>query len=89
MRRLLSEFEREIDGAGPLIEAKEVSDLRRELHAGCVLIRESLGSLSDRTLKLQRVSQRHEQRAPRTVEGPLTDEEKVRAGLRPELWPRA
>jgi predicted component of type VI protein secretion system len=88
MHILLSAFERDIDGTGPLIESQEIAGLRIELHASCSEMRDGLTRLSDRTLKLERASTRHEERSARSISmGP--SEEKIRVGLNPSLWPKA
>ena len=88
MHILLSAFERDIDGAGPLIESQEIAGLRRELHASCSEMRDGLTRLSDRTLKLERAATKHEKRSARSI-SMAPAKEKVRVGLNLSLWPKA
>ncbi len=88
MHRLLSTFERGIDGSGALIESQGVAGYRRELHASCSNIRDGLNRLSTETLKLECAASKHAQRAIRS-NGKKPIEEKVRVGLNPVLWPKA
>ena len=88
MRTLLSAFERGIEGPGPLMECPEVAELRRELHSRCVNIRDALNGLSDRTLRLERATEKYMERASRLNRG-MADDDKVLTGLEPQLWQRA
>ena len=88
MRTLLSAFERGIEGPGALMECPEVAELRRELHSTCVNIRGALNGLSDRTLRLERATEKYMERARRLNRG-MADDDKVLTGLEPQLWQRA
>ena len=88
MRTLLSAFERGIEGPGPLMECPEVAELRRELHSTCVNIRGALNGLSDRTLRLERATDKYMERASRSTRV-TADDEKVLTGLKPNRWQRA
>ncbi len=88
MRMLLSAFERGIEGPGPLMECPEVAELRRELHSRCVNIRDALNGLSDRTLRLERVTKKYVERASR-LNRATADDEKVLTSLEPKFWQRA
>ena len=70
------------------MECPEVAELRRELHSICVNIRDALNGLSDRTLRLERATEKHVERASRLNPG-TADDDKVPTGLEPQLWQRA
>jgi len=88
MRTLLSAFERDIEGSGPLMECSEVAELRRELHSRCVNIRDALNGLSDQTFRLERAANKFMRRPSRSTRA-TADDEKVQTGLKPDLWQRA
>ena len=88
MHTLVSGFERAIEGFGPLNESQEMAGFRRELHAICSNIRDSLTRLSDGTLKLERVATKYGQYVSYSNDAKPVEEE-VRVGLNPALWPKA
>ena len=88
MRKLLSAFERGIEGSGPLVECREVANLRRQLHASCLTIRDGLNGLSHRTLRLERAEKKYMQEAGRLNRAMAGYEEELPAS-KPRLWLRA
>lgn len=88
MQALLSEFERNIEGSGPLVESNVVGELRREMHGICRQMREGFSRLSEQTIRLDKAVVLH-QRRPGSPKQPATGQEKVRFGLRPEFWRKA
>ncbi len=88
MQTLLSEFERNIEGSGPLAESRVVGELRREMHGVCRQMREGFARLSGRTIQLDKAVVLHERRSS-SPEEPATSPEKAHLSLRPEFWQKA
>ncbi len=88
MQALLSEFERNIEGSGPLVESNVVGELRREMHGICRQMREGFGRLSEQTTRLDKAAVPRQRRSG-SPKQPATGQEKVRFGLRLDFWAKA
>lgn len=88
MQTLLSEFERNIEGSGPLAESRVLGELRRELHGVCRQMREGFSRLSGQTIQLEKAAVLHQRRA--VVPTQLASgQEKAHLSLRPDFWQKA
>ena len=85
MQTLLSEFERNIEGSGPLLESNVVGEHRREMHDVCQQMREGFGHLSELTIRLDKAVLQHQRRSSSPAE-PIAVQEHARFGLRPDFW---